>query len=110
MTITTENGIALTGKGRIKMPDREKVKIGLQCIIDGSVRCESCGYAIDNHGNPSCQQNCASDALVLLKEQEAVKPVKQIEENEWTVCGHCHKHIISNWIACPYCGKAVKWE
>ena len=46
----------------------------------------------------------------LLKEQEAVKPVKQIEENEWTVCGHCREHLISKWMFCPYCGRAVKWN
>lgn len=45
-----------------------------------------------------------------LKEQEAVKPVKQIEENEWTVCGHCRKHLISKWMFCPYCGRKVKWN
>lgn len=54
------------------MPDREKVIKGLKCIIDGTVRCESCGYAIDKHGHHSCQQNCASDAIALLKKQEAV--------------------------------------
>ena len=48
--------------------------------------------------------------VALLKEQEAVKPMKQIEENEWTVCGCCKNHIISKWPFCPYCGKAVKWE
>ena len=53
------------------MTDREKVIKGLQCIIDGTVRCESCGYAIDKHGHYSCQQNCASDAIAILKEQEA---------------------------------------
>lgn len=54
------------------MTDREKVITGLQCIINGNVRCESCGYAIDKHGHYSCQQNCASDAISLLKEQETV--------------------------------------
>lgn len=58
------------------MPDREKVIRGLQCIVDGTVRCESCGYAIDKHGHYSCQQNCASDAIALLKEQD--KEIKQL--------------------------------
>ena len=49
-------------------------------------------------------------AVALLKEQEAVKPIKQIEENEWTVCGCCKNHIVSKWSFCPYCGKAVKWK
>lgn len=51
------------------MPDREKVLKGLQCIINGTVRCASCGYAIDKHGHYGCQQECAIDALALLKEQ-----------------------------------------
>ena len=55
------------------MADKERVIKGLKCIIDGTVRCESCGYAIDKHGHYSCQQNCASDAIALLKEQEDLK-------------------------------------
>ena len=70
------------------MIDREKVKIGLQCIIDGSVRCESCGYAIDKHGNPSCQQNCASDALTLLKEQETLFE----KDGHHIRCTHCGEY------------------
>ena len=46
----------------------------------------------------------------MLKEQESVRPVKQIEQTEWTVCGNCRNHIISKWTFCPYCGKAVKWS
>lgn len=52
------------------MIDRENVIKGLQCIIDGNVRCVSCGYAIDKHGHYGCQQECAKDAIALLKEQE----------------------------------------
>ena len=50
------------------------------------------------------------DEVSLLKEQEAVRPVKQIEQTEWTVCGNCRNHIISKWIFCPYCGKPILWE
>jgi len=46
----------------------------------------------------------------LLKEQEAVKPMKQIEENEWTVCGCCKNHLVSKWAFCPNCGKPILWE
>ena len=55
------------------MIDRENVIKGLKCIIEGTVRCESCGYAVDKHGHYSCKQNCASDALALLKEWENLK-------------------------------------
>ena len=50
------------------------------------------------------------EAITLLKKQEAVRPIKQIEQTEWTVCGNCHNHIISKWIFCAYCGKAVRWK
>ena len=60
------------------MPDREKVITGLKCIISGTVRCDSCGYAIDKHGHYSCQQNCASDAIALLKKQE--EQIRQLTE------------------------------
>ena len=46
----------------------------------------------------------------LLKEQEAVEPIKQTEVSEWTVCGNCKNHLISKWQFCPYCGRSVKWE
>ena len=66
------------------MPDREKVKIGLQCIIDGTVRCASCGYSIDKHGRYGCHQDCAIDALSLLKEQqeriETLESLRRIEQ------------------------------
>lgn len=50
------------------------------------------------------------DAIQRLKKQEAVEPVKQIEQTEWTVCSNCHNHIISKWMFCPYCGRPIKWE
>lgn len=53
-----------------KMVDIKKVKNGLQCIIDGSVRCENCGYAEDKHGSLSCQQKCVKEAIALLDELE----------------------------------------
>lgn len=101
------------------MIDRKKVIKGLQCIIDGTVRCESCGYSIDKHGHHSCQQNCASDALALLKEQEAVKP-KLVGPSMWR-CGKCDALLgwedftpsgveLVEYKFCPKCGRPVKWD
>lgn len=100
------------------MPDREKVIKGLKCIIDGTVRCESCEYAIDKHGHHSCQQNCASDAIALLKEQET-KQVKQVElygQEDWyglvCKCPDCKAIWMgskSETHFCPNCGQRVKW-
>ena len=90
------------------MTDMERVKIGLQCIIEGNIRCESCGYAIDKHGHHSCQQNCASEALDMLKEQEAVEPKVSSTEQR---CGNCNKIIeMDGWKVCPWCGKRIDWE
>lgn len=59
------------------------------------------------------------DALALLKEQEAVKPVVDIDT--WT-CGNCghtleHQKLLGDNVLfheqydyCPMCGKKVKWE
>lgn len=95
------------------MLDRKNVIKGLQCIIDGTVRCESCGYAIDKHGHQSCQQNCASDAIAILKEKEAVKPLREHSGGGttwWNICGNCRTAINPNDKFCHECGKAVKWE
>lgn len=101
------------------MPDRDKISKGLQCIIDGTVRCESCGYAIDKHGHHSCQQECAKDALALLEEQETVEP-KQVElygKEDWyglvCVCPDCKAVWMgseSETHFCPNCGRTVKWN
>jgi hypothetical protein len=107
------------------MPDREKVIKALECRKNADKRCENpceetgmCHYATavrDINGEIYrpfiCdRERICTDVLDLLKEQEAVKPVKQIEQTEWTVCGNCRNHIISKWIFCPYCGRSVKWE
>lgn len=50
------------------MQDREKVIMGLECLITNEVDCDGCPY---NEGeNSSCLRNIAKDALELLKEQK----------------------------------------
>ena len=94
------------------MIDREKVINGLEHCRKTS--CESCPY------NRSLNQICLivemlSDALELLKEQEAVKPVFDCEEPTLRIgqfhCGYCRQSFgISHYRYCPFCGRAVKWE
>ena len=122
------------------MTDIEKVKQGLECCcehIEG-MNCDKCPYDKEQEEIAQinqCTSALAYDALALLKEQkdaleqmrldnedlrkcytellkerEAVRSVKQIEQTEWTVCGNCKNHIISRWTFCPYCGRSVKWE
>ena len=50
----------------------------------------------------------AHDALVLLKEQEAVEPKVSCTEQR---CGHCNKVIeMDGWQFCPWCGKRIDWK
>lgn len=51
------------------------------------------------------------NALELLKKQEPVKPNKPgiTYKTIWS-CGVCSYPISTNWVACPFCGKAVKWD
>ena len=52
------------------MPDREKVKKGLEVCVDrepGKYNCNECPYEID--GN-LCEINLAKDALALLKKEQ----------------------------------------
>lgn len=54
------------------MADREKVIKGLKCIKGDTIPCKDCGYSdADGYGNYTCKINCATDAIELLKEQEA---------------------------------------
>lgn len=91
------------------MPDRDEVMQWLGTCVSG---CEDgCPYEYKNLvSRVECKADLMRDTLALLKGQEAVKPVKRIEENEWTVCGYCHEHLISKWMFCPYCGRKVKWN
>lgn len=88
------------------MTDREKVIKGLEIHTKPNSRCVGCPYP----NNGLCGDQLYHDALAMLKEQEPVEPIRQIEQTEWTVCGNCRNHIISKWAVCPYCGRSVKWE
>lgn len=71
------------------------------------------------------------DALALLKEQEPVKPIPHLDGGFtryepiehldsgltkyapitfFYECGVCGAGLMFNWVACPECGKAVKWN
>ena len=58
----------------------------------------------------------AHDALVLLKEQEAVVPKKTAYQRvDHTIayryrCGTCDMSIFPSYKYCPFCGQAVKWD
>ena len=96
------------------MPDKEKVIKGLECCLtlDGCPdECLKCPYVSDMDGKATCMQKMGSDALVLLKEQEAIEPKEK--DYVWR-CGKCDEYLTSienhRIRFCLYCGKAVKWE
>lgn len=90
------------------MIDRQKVIKALELCRDG--RCHSgCPY---NHINVGCRKHLDTDAMELLKEQEAVEPKIQTSHDGkgtwWYVCGMCNTAINPNDKFCPECGKKVK--
>ena len=57
------------------MADIEKVIKGLPCLTGEEIYCETCPYSDEygfGSGNGKCKKECASDAVALLKEQEAM--------------------------------------
>ena len=108
------------------MADREKVITALRECEPFGLDCykEKCPYYTDNH----CMESLHDDAFALLKEQEAVKPIRVqreeiLEENEVSTatdvlaewyCPKCHKKIAERYTPhapyCMWCGQAVKWD
>ena len=101
------------------MPDREKVIKGLECCVtmpDIYPRCEECPYA-DAEGTCANLNGLHRDALALLKAQEPVEPVVDIDTWKCGNCGHTLEHqqllgdnvlLHEQYNYCPECGRAVK--
>lgn len=51
------------------------------------------------------------DIVVLLKEQEAVKPIRKLAYTKqgW-FCGNCDNRLNRNGKYCSFCGKPILWE
>ena len=103
------------------MIDREKVIKGLDvCLknIDQPDCPNDCPYLSDcsKYENRVVFQPLMRDALALLKEQEAIEPVKipwlhsDGSVSEKYRCGSCDLSIFPSYKFCPFCGQAVKWE
>ncbi len=94
------------------MVDREKVIKGLLHCTRTVAGCNGCPY---NDFESSCR-DLKRDALELLKEQEARKPIynEQKYGDHLPRCGNCEK-VLPNTVVygkvnfCHYCGRAVKW-
>lgn len=116
------------------MPDREKVKKGLECCLvsDEDYSCDKCPYRATEDERKVIDWRChleelRSDVLELLREQEPVPPWSRIEVTpEGTSfvidCGACKtelarvqrgvplKDVQENVKYCIRCGKAMKWD
>ena len=98
------------------MADREKVMQWLETCANG---CEDgCPYEYKNLVyKVECKADLMSDALELLKEQEAKQVVGANEFIEGMKVGHCpscNRSIVNiksdEAKFCKYCGQAVKWH
>ena len=72
------------------MTDREKVIKGLECLAQKQAptanSCKDCGY-INRPSFAICVKDIASDALELLKEQEArVMTLDEVKAFDWDYC------------------------
>lgn len=88
------------------MIDREKVIKGLECCVNDFGECEVCPYD-EGMGKLACGKNLYSDALALLKAQEAVEPTWRLGV---PFCSKCGRQFKRGYKYCPDCGRAVKWE
>ena len=98
--------------------DREKVINSLgRCSCGVPDACRDCDY--DNYPARICVQHLTADALALLKEQEAVKPVLDKTSKRFYRCGACGECVgfidldVSDQNEqdnyCRNCGKSVDW-
>ena len=111
-------GSALTGKGELTMPNREKILKGLECCL-GSNDCdiepeENCPYK----GQCLCAMALHYDILTLLKEQKPVKPIitpwMTDDDDEPIVlkkeCGKCGWQFFTEKPKyCEECGTPIDW-
>lgn len=91
------------------MPDRERVIKGLEACEYENCTAESCPYAT----RAGCVELLFHDALILLREQKPVEPIKKPGIVEPYKCGACE--AVLGWESekqrfCPNCGRKVKWD
>jgi len=95
----------------------EKVIKGLECC--SSCTCGGCPYTVKDDPTATCMNLLSRDALELLKAQEPVKPVVDIDTLKCGNCGHTLEHqallgdnvlFHEQYNCCPDCGRKVKWD
>jgi len=104
-------------------PDREKVIKGLECCMKwtgepntATCHCSDCSYTNMDILGQRCLIDLINDALALLKEQDAVEPIKPLDKDDgYTfMCSNCKGELFCGDVIrdnfCPTCGRSVKWE
>lgn len=93
--------------------DKEKVIKGMEmCISQNECSPDDCPYYIrPNNESGLCWDRLMTDALAMLKEQDAVKPMKanNPDESEYC-CGICGYPLWSDEFYCAHCGRRIGWE
>ena len=94
------------------MIDREKVIKGLEVCKSVDDTCANCPYVKE-----VCTTTLSADALALLKERDAVKPIKENDGKKepwttwWYVCGACGKVAVDTYDKfCRNCGTPIDWQ
>jgi hypothetical protein len=86
------------------MINREKIIKGIDICLQRFHCGEDCPYH-----EIGCMEQLREDTLIILKEQEPVKPDYSPYYQEWS-CGNCGKTIVRAYNFCNYCGRKVKWD
>lgn len=96
------------------MADREKVIYDIErCICHVPDACRDCSHY--GHGEViGCMEELLTDALALLKEHEAVKPIliregRNKHYNDY-VCPRCDNEVVYEQNYCSECGVEFMWE
>lgn len=96
------------------MIDREKVQKGLECCGGTGMCFHGCPYHEVSPNVEGCTSQLASDALELLKKQEAEQPIVHENSYGWKFyyCPKCKQEFYQNrkQAYCDKCGQAVRWK
>ena len=97
------------------MTDREKVIRAVETCFDSWID-KHRDMGLDVHG----VERLKREALELLKEQEAAKPIVDqyalpltyttVQFIKKYYCGICNEEITRNNVYCHKCGRKVKWD
>ena len=90
------------------MTDRKEIIRGLDAMR------EFFGYGLQSqHPTFAKYQEILTDTISMMKEQKAVKPVKEYSRSGvtwWYICGSCWTVLNPNYKYCYECGRPLKWK